>query len=362
MINGSRPTSPSGHNWPPTPMRARCAIQASSSQRGIKLRFPGRGQLVPCTEGPDIWGQAAPAPFSKALALEVHNTPSPRRPNLLPSAIPNPQFLILLTLLTLLPFLPACSQSATPNPATNSALAPSGDLSPSALAVSPDGQNLYVACSTAKQVVVFNTVQCQVTRRLALPGEPSGLALSPDGARLFVTCAGPASQVFVIDIPSGKVLQTLAAGHTALSPVLSPDGKTLFVCNRFNDAVSLFDLRRQTGGQTGGHAGDSHRTADGTQFERRHARPLANPIEANRAREAIACVGTGFNGAPLRLCCCARPAPFVASAVGRSLVLLTITASFVGDGRSRPNSLQQPGSFRRRRRARARLRSRCFPS
>ena len=225
-------------------MRARCAIQASSSQSGIKLRFPGRGQLVPCTEGPDIWGQAAPAPFSKALALEVHNTPSPRRPNLLPSAIPNPQFLILLTLLTLLPFLPACSQSATPNPATNSALAPSGDLSPSALAVSPDGQNLYVACSTAKQVVVFNTVQCQVTRRLALPGEPSGLALSPDGARLFVTCAGPASQVFVIDIPSGKVLQTLAAGHTALSPVLSPDGKTLFVCNRFNDAVSLFDLRR----------------------------------------------------------------------------------------------------------------------
>jgi mono/diheme cytochrome c family protein len=36
----------------------------------------------------------------------------------------------------------------------------------------------------------------------------------------------------------------LAAGHTALSPVLSPDAKTLFVCNRFNDSVSLFDLRR----------------------------------------------------------------------------------------------------------------------
>ena len=36
----------------------------------------------------------------------------------------------------------------------------------------------------------------------------------------------------------------MAAGHTALSPVLSPDAKTLFVCNRFNDAVSLFDLRR----------------------------------------------------------------------------------------------------------------------
>ena len=68
--------------------------------------------------------------------------------------------------------------------------------------------------------------------------------LSPDGTRLFVTCAGPASQVCVMDTASGKVLKTLAAGHTALSPVLSPDGKTLFVCNRFNDAVSLFDLSR----------------------------------------------------------------------------------------------------------------------
>jgi mono/diheme cytochrome c family protein len=47
-----------------------------------------------------------------------------------------------------------------------------------------------------------------------------------------------------MDTASGKMLQTLAAGHTALSPVLSSDGKRLFVCNRFNDAVSLFDLSR----------------------------------------------------------------------------------------------------------------------
>ena len=138
-------------------MRGRCAIQASSSQNGIKLRFPGQGQLVPGTEGLDIWGQAVPAPFRKALALEVHPAPSPLRANLLPFAIPNSQSLIILALLALLPFLPACSQSAIPNPATNSAPAPSGDLSPSALAASPDGQNLYVACSTAKQVLVFNT-------------------------------------------------------------------------------------------------------------------------------------------------------------------------------------------------------------
>jgi DNA-binding beta-propeller fold protein YncE/mono/diheme cytochrome c family protein len=140
--------------------------------------------------------------------------------------------------------LPGCSRAPSPDPAADSAAALSGDLSPVALAISPDGQNLYVACASARQVLVFNPGQRRITRRLTLPGEPSGLALSADGTELFVTCAGPASEVCVMDTASGKVRQTLTAGHTALSPVLSADGKTLFVCNRFNDAVSLFDLRR----------------------------------------------------------------------------------------------------------------------
>ena len=75
-----------------------------------------------------------------------------------------------------------------------------------------------------------------------MPHTPTGLALSPDGARLYVTCAAPQSSVRVLDTGSGKVLATLPAGHTATAPVLSPDGKTLFVCNRFNNDISVIDL------------------------------------------------------------------------------------------------------------------------
>jgi DNA-binding beta-propeller fold protein YncE len=153
-------------------------------------------------------------------------------------------FLWIATLAALLPLLPACSRSPAPDPPTDSTPVPAGDLSPTALAISPNGQNLYIACAAAKQVLVFDPIHRQITRRLPLPGEPSGLVLSPDGRRLFVTCAGPASRICILDTASGKIPTPLPAGHTALSPVLSADGNTLFICNRFNDTVSLFDLRR----------------------------------------------------------------------------------------------------------------------
>src|SRR5205823_654798 len=34
----------------------------------------------------------------------------------------------------------------------------------------------------------------------------------------------------------------IPAGHTAMAPVLSPDGKTLYVCNRFDNEVAFVDL------------------------------------------------------------------------------------------------------------------------
>lgn len=109
--------------------------------------------------------------------------------------------------------------------------------------MTPGGETLYIACATANAVLAFDTARQQIVRRFELPATPSGLVLSADGRRLVVTCAGPSSPVCIVDTVSGKVLKSLAAHHTALGPVLASDEKTLFVCNRFNNDVSLFDLR-----------------------------------------------------------------------------------------------------------------------
>jgi YVTN family beta-propeller protein len=50
------------------------------------------------------------------------------------------------------------------------------------------------------------------------------------------------NSVRVLDTGSGKTLATIPAGYIAMAPVLSPDGKTLFVCNRFNNDISVIDL------------------------------------------------------------------------------------------------------------------------
>jgi len=182
---------------------------------------------------------------------DIHRKPGPAsRSSLTPAfGFPhaNPQLAIgcfrIAFLIALLAFLSACSRSPTPVPSSDSPSRQAAALSPVALAVSPDGQSLYVACSGTRQVLVLNTSTRQIRSSFPLRGEPSGLALSPDGARLFVTCASPDSQVCLLDIASGDVLKTMPAGHAALSPTLSPDGKTLFVCNRFDNAVLVFDLR-----------------------------------------------------------------------------------------------------------------------
>lgn len=118
-------------------------------------------------------------------------------------------------------------------------------VAPSAIVATADGQRFFVAAAAGRTVLVLNAhgaIQC----RLAVPGAPSGLALSSDGRTLAVTCAAPASVVCLVDAASLSIRAQWSAGHTAMAPLFSPDGATLYVCERFNHAVSIWDARTGT--------------------------------------------------------------------------------------------------------------------
>ena len=91
----------------------------------------------------------------------------------------------------------------------------------------------------------MNTATGKIVRREHSGPAGASLALSPDGSQLFVTCAAPQSTVCVVDVASGRVLQSIPVGHTTLAPVCGPDGRTLYVCDRFNDCVGVIDLKAQ---------------------------------------------------------------------------------------------------------------------
>ena len=111
--------------------------------------------------------------------------------------------------------------------------------------VSGDGRKLFAALSDAKQLAVVDLPDARVIRKVRIPAEPTGLALSRDDRRVYVACAAATSSVLEIDAASGEIITSVPAGHTATAPALSPDGKRLYVCNRFDHNVSVIDLEQR---------------------------------------------------------------------------------------------------------------------
>ena len=109
-------------------------------------------------------------------------------------------------------------------------------LSP--IAMAGTDKQLFVACGSGNCVLSVDLTNRKVST-ISVPLPPSGLALSRDNSKLFVTCAGPDSEVCVIDIRRRKIVGTIPVGHTATAPVLSADGRTLYVCNQFENEVSV---------------------------------------------------------------------------------------------------------------------------
>ena len=114
--------------------------------------------------------------------------------------------------------------------------------SPETLLVSRDGKQLYVTEKTAKQVALVDLAQGKVVTTYRLPQEPSGMALAAVGNILLITIGSADGRVVLLDLSTGKIVDSIAAGHTPTAPVLSPDGKTLYVCNRFDNEIMVIDL------------------------------------------------------------------------------------------------------------------------
>ena len=76
---------------------------------------------------------------------------------------------------------------------------------------------------------------------------PTGIAALGDNA--FITTFETEGRVHFLNLKTGGVEKSLVTGSGANAPVISPDGKTLYVLNQFKNTVTRIDLdsRRVTG-------------------------------------------------------------------------------------------------------------------
>ena len=163
-----------------------------------------------------------------------------------------------------------------------------------AIAISPDGENVYVASSKSDAIAIFwrNTRTGKLTQpkgpvgciaaegadgcatAVGLDG-PNSVAVSPDGRNVYATSrASNTVSVFrrnrstgaLSQLPagfgciSGLPVPVCASGRALVGPdvvVVSPDGANVYVGSFFGNAVAVFNRDRSTGAlaQPGGSTG-----------------------------------------------------------------------------------------------------------
>lgn len=118
------------------------------------------------------------------------------------------------------------------------------------------GERLYISNERGDSLVAIDPKAGTVVERLRLGQRPRGLLLSPDGTHLYVAVSGtpvpdpnpdqvasppsdPAADgIVVLDLKSLKVERVLQVGRDPSTFALSPDGRTLYVANEDDGAVS----------------------------------------------------------------------------------------------------------------------------
>jgi YVTN family beta-propeller protein len=115
--------------------------------------------------------------------------------------------------------------------------------------LSPDKKFLYCSCWGCDKIVIVNTKSLEIENEIAVGNHPNDMAMDKKGKILYVANANDNS-VSVIDLTSGKVLETLNAalftttlsGSTTNSVALSSDNKTLYIANADNNCLAVFNV------------------------------------------------------------------------------------------------------------------------
>ncbi|MGY1823241.1 Hsp70 family protein [Geodermatophilus sp. SYSU D00079] len=141
------------------------------------------------------------------------------------------------------PTASAPPQAAVPVPPAGTPIEV-GELS-GFVAVSPNGQHLYVARRATGMLTVVDTALNAVTADIRITaGPPQFLTFSPDGSRLYVSVYDDArtiAAVTVIDTSTNREVTTIPVRTRPYLGAVTRDGARLFVPNHDSGSISVID-------------------------------------------------------------------------------------------------------------------------
>jgi len=118
-------------------------------------------------------------------------------------------------------------------------------MSPSGLAVTPDGGSVYVTSRGTNAVSVISTASNSVIASISVGSSPIQLAITPNGAQAYVVAQG-ANQVNVIDTASKSVTANINVGYRPNAVAFSSDGNRAYVTNLYGGNVSIIDTNSKS--------------------------------------------------------------------------------------------------------------------
>jgi YVTN family beta-propeller protein len=105
---------------------------------------------------------------------------------------------------------------------------------------SVDGRRAYVANHASNVVTVLDTKNGAVLTEIPVDRSPHSIAMSPDGSRVYVVCYD-ADTVAVIDPASMSVVGRIAVQREPQSVAFAPDSRHAYVVNDGSNTVSVID-------------------------------------------------------------------------------------------------------------------------
>jgi YVTN family beta-propeller protein len=110
--------------------------------------------------------------------------------------------------------------------------------SPMGLAVSPDGEFVYVPNAIGNSVSVIQTADKRVIATVFVEDNPRDIAITPDGENLYVTNYEDGT-VSVIQTSDRRVIATVFVGDNPRDIAITPDGEFVYVTNALSGTVSM---------------------------------------------------------------------------------------------------------------------------